>query len=60
MLRQWRGADDPAVIEAQRDLAALKIENFIAKITESHPTLDPARVERLVSVLRGASGGGTA
>lgn len=45
--------DAPETIEATRDLAAVKIEEFIRKIVENAPPLSESQREKLANLIRG-------
>ncbi len=46
-----------ALSDAQRDLAAAKLEQYVAKIVSTAPPLTPAQLDRLASLLRPSAGG---
>ncbi len=45
--------DSPELIEARRDLAAAKLEDYIARTVAAAPPLTPAMRDRLYMLLRG-------
>lgn len=48
-----RRGDQAAIIEAGRDLAAAKIEDYIRRTVEAAPPLTVAQRDRLAVILRG-------
>lgn len=52
-LARSRVADDPALLEARRDLAAAKIDQYIERTLESAPPLTPAQSQHLAGLLNG-------
>jgi hypothetical protein len=51
-LRRYRPADDPVVLDAQRDLRAARLEDYIARTLETAPPLTAAQRDRLATLLR--------
>ena len=53
-----KSGDPAAVAAAKRDLAAAKLEDYITAVVAGAPPLTPAQVDRIVTILRPAIGGG--
>jgi hypothetical protein len=47
-----RPADDPALIEARRNLRALRLEAHVTKIVDGWPPLSQEQIESVVALLR--------
>jgi hypothetical protein len=54
-----RGAEDPEIAEARRDLAAENLAAYIKRVVDSAPPLTPAQRERLALLLHPGAGDGT-
>jgi hypothetical protein len=52
-LKRYRDADDPVVANAERDLRAAKLEDYIRKVVDQAPPLTPEQADRLAALLRG-------
>lgn len=50
-----RRGDEHAIVEAGRDLAAAKLEDYIRRTVESAPPLTPEQRDRLAVLLRGGA-----
>lgn len=50
-LTRHRGASDPAVLEARRDLAAVTLEEHIRRIVDTFPPLSAEQRSRLAVLL---------
>ena len=61
-LRRYRPADDPVVVDAQRDLRAARLEDYIARTLATAPPLTPDQRQRLAQLLTppAAAGGAAA
>jgi len=46
------------ILDARRDLAAAKIEDYIAKVVDAAPPLNAEQRDRLALLLRGGGGDG--
>jgi hypothetical protein len=53
VLLRYRSADDPVVVEARRDLRAVRAEAYIKKLVDDAPPLTDAQRDRLALLLRG-------
>ena len=55
-LSRSRTADDPEFIAARQDLAATKLELYVARVIEAAPPLAPEQRDRIAALLapRGA------
>ncbi|MGC9543611.1 hypothetical protein [Streptomyces sp. UG1] len=51
LTRHGRAADDPEVLEVQRELRAAKLEERIRREVEAAPPLNPDQIERLRALL---------
>ncbi len=58
--RNGRPADDPDVLNAQRDLRAAKLADHIKRVVDASPRLTTDQRDRLALLLRGPSDGGAA
>jgi hypothetical protein len=52
VLTRHRGADDPATIEARRDLKAASAEQYIRGLVDAAPRLSSEQRDRLATLLR--------
>jgi hypothetical protein len=59
-LKRHRPADDPAIMEATRDLRAARLEEHIRRVVDTAPVLSTAQRDRLSVLLRPAASGGDA
>lgn len=59
-LTRSRAVDDPALVDARRDLKAARLEDHIQRIVDAAPPLTPEQRDRLASILRGATPGAAA
>lgn len=59
-LSRTKSPDDPALLDARRDLKAAKAENYISKVLAEAPPLTDAQRTRLAELLRPARGVGGA
>lgn len=48
-----RQADDPDLIEAKRNLRALRLEEHVRNVVDAAPPLTPAQRDRIAAILRG-------
>lgn len=53
-LRRYRPVDDPAVLDARRDLKAARAEEYIRRLVDDAPPLSAEQRDRLALLLRGA------
>lgn len=53
-----RRGDAAQILDARRDLAAAKIENYIARVVADAPDLTPEQRDRLALLLRGGGHNG--
>ena len=51
-LVRFHGIDDPATIEARRDLKAVSAEDYIRDFVDSAPALTPEQRDKLATLLR--------
>lgn len=56
-LTRSRSADDPDLLDARRNLRALKLEEYIKEQVAAAPPLTEAQRDRLAVLLRPAKGG---
>jgi len=54
-LKKAHGADSPQVLDAQRDLAAARLEEYIASTVAAAPPLTTKQRDDLANLLRGAA-----
>lgn len=59
-LRRYRDDDDPAVVDAQRDLRAARLEDYIARSLDAAPPLTTDQRQRLAALLAPPVAGGAA
>lgn len=52
-LVRHRGADDPAVLEAKRELAAENIASYVERVVAGAPPLTPEQRDRIAALLGG-------
>lgn len=52
VLLRYRSPDDPAVVEARRDLRAAQAEEYIKKLVDAAPPLSPQQLDKLALLLR--------
>jgi hypothetical protein len=52
-LSRDRQPDDPDLIEARRNLRALRLEEHVAKVVASAPPLTAEQRDRIAAILRG-------
>jgi hypothetical protein len=45
--------DSPELVDARRDLAATKLEDYIKRVVDAAPPLTPAMRDKLYMLLRG-------
>jgi hypothetical protein len=57
-LSRSRPANDPEIIEARRNLKALKLEEYVSKVVAEAPPLTADQADRIAALLRPANGGG--
>ena len=57
VLTRHRPADDPELIEARRNLKALRLEDHVKAVVDSAPPLTEAQRERIHQILHGAPTG---
>ena len=60
VLTRHRPADDPELIEARRNLKALRLEDHVKAVVDSAPPLTAAQRDRIHQILHGAPIGGGA
>jgi hypothetical protein len=48
--------DSPELVDARRDLAATKLEDYIQRIVDAAPPLTPSQRDKLYMLLRGGQG----
>ncbi|MEJ3658769.1 hypothetical protein WEH80_38020 [Actinomycetes bacterium KLBMP 9759] len=53
-LQRYRGDNDPAVLEARRDLAAEVLAEHVRRIVAAAPPLTESQRERIAALLRPA------
>lgn len=53
-LSRDRSADDPDLIAARRDLAAIRLREIVRKRIDTGPTLTADQLDSVVAILRGA------
>jgi hypothetical protein len=51
-LKRYRPADDPALVDARRDLRAARAEDYIRKLVEASPPLTDEQRAGLAVLLR--------
>jgi hypothetical protein len=56
---RYRGADAPETLDARRDLAAARLEQFIRRTVDTAPPLTPEQRDRLALLLRSNAGATT-
>ena len=56
-LSRSRPADDPEIIEARRNLKALKLSEYVSKVVADAPPLTPEQSSKIAALLRPAGGG---
>lgn len=49
-----RPPDDPELIEARRNLCALRLEEHVRKVVAKAPPLTPDQRDRIAAILRGS------
>lgn len=54
-LTRSRTPDDPDLVTARRNLAALSIEDYVSKIVAEAPPLSPEQRDRIAAILRGGA-----
>ena len=54
--KRYRPADDPDVIEARRDLKALRAESYVRRLVDEAPPLTPSQRDKLAVLLRPSGG----
>ena len=54
--RPNRSSDDPELVEARRNLRALRLEEHVTKVLAGAPPLTDEQRERIAALLRAASG----
>lgn len=59
-LRRYRPADDPAVVEAARDLKAEALADYVRKVVDQAPPLTAEQRDRIAALLRPGAGAGAA
>ena len=52
VLVRHHGADDPATVEARRELKAVSAEEYIKQLVDDAPPLTPEQRDRLATLLR--------
>lgn len=52
-----RPQGDPELVEARRNLKAVKLEEHVARVVAEAPPLTPAQLDRIAGLLRPAGGG---
>ena len=52
-LTRSRTPDDPALLEARRNLRAAGLEDHVARVIAKAPPLTPEQLDRIASLLRG-------
>ncbi|MGH3319486.1 MAG: hypothetical protein ACRDN9_04785 [Streptosporangiaceae bacterium] len=57
-LKRYRPPDDPAIADAERDLAAASLEEHVRKVVDLFPPLTQAQRDRLAVLLRPAPDSG--
>lgn len=55
-LQRHRPADDPAVIDAARDLAAERLAEHVRRTVDAFPPLTPEQISRISVLLYGTGG----
>jgi hypothetical protein len=50
-----RDSNDPELIDAYRDLASAKLEQYIQRVISEAPPLTPEQRDRIASLLRGGA-----
>ena len=55
-LSRSRPADDPELIEARRNMRALKLEEHVARVVAEAPPLTDEQRERIAALLRAGGG----
>jgi hypothetical protein len=53
-LSRDRQPDDPELVDARRALAALRLEEHVARVVASAPPLTPEQRDRIAAILRGS------
>jgi F0F1-type ATP synthase delta subunit len=53
-LSRSRSHDDPELLTARRNLAAARLEDYVAKVVAAAPPLTPAQIDRIAVLLRPA------
>lgn len=56
-LSRSRKSDDPELIQARRNLKALKLEEYVRNVVDQAPPLTPEQADRIAALLRPAGGG---
>lgn len=57
-LTRSRAADDPELVDARRNLAAAKLEDYIRRVVDEAPPLTGEQRDRLTAALRSGAGRG--
>lgn len=52
-LSRSRTSDDPALLDARRDLRAARLADYIRRVVDAAPPLTPEQRDRLAALLRG-------
>ncbi|MHC9294186.1 hypothetical protein ACRCUN_17115 [Mycobacterium sp. LTG2003] len=55
-LSRSRPADDPELLEAKRNLAALSLEDYVRRVVASAPPLTDEQRDRIAALLRAGGG----
>ncbi len=56
-LTRHRNGDDPALVDAARDLAAANIGSYIKRVVDAAPPLTAQQRDKLALLLRGSDSG---
>ncbi len=56
-LTRSRNSDDPALVEARRNLRAIRLEEYVARVIADAPPLTPEQRDRVAALLRTSGGG---
>ena len=59
-LSRSRSADDPELIEARRNLKAVKLAEYVTRVVSEAPPLTDEQLERVSALLRPVMGGDAA